>query len=142
MSTPTKQTPEAALNELTLQHAALRLEIERCDELADQLDAGTIDPAVLLDAITNLRRSFDAHNQFEERLLHPLLIDADWSGAVRVSRMVEDHVREHETIRRAIDPKLGNTTTAALRAVLDSLRDHLESEERGFLSRRVLRTAE
>lgn len=135
----TKLTPEVALAELTLQHAALRAEMNRCDELADQLDAGVLDPGVLIDAIATLRHTFDAHNQFEERLLHPLLMDADWSGAVRVSRMVEDHVEEHQAIRRAIDPALGNTTTAALRAVLDSLRDHLDSEERGFLSRRVLR---
>ena len=134
-----KLTPHTALAELTLQHAALRTEMNRCDELADQLDAGRIEPGVLLDAIATLRRAFDAHNQFEERLLHPLLLDADWSGAVRVSRMVEDHVEEHQAIRRAIDPALGNTTTAALRDVLNGLREHLESEERGFLSRRVLR---
>jgi hypothetical protein len=127
------------LAELAAQHASLRAHIARCEQLADQLDAGAIEPDALLTAITALRRAFDDHNQLEERWLHPLLLDADGMGAVRVARMVEDHVEEHQAIRRAIAPALGPTTTGALRDVLTGLRDHLAAEERGFLSRRVLR---
>ncbi|HET9624944.1 MAG TPA: hemerythrin domain-containing protein [Kofleriaceae bacterium] len=137
MATP--RTPSHALAALSAQHADLRAQIARCEQLADELDAGAAEPAVLLEAITALRRTFDAHNQLEERWLHPLMIGTDWMGAVRVARMVEDHVEEHQAIRRAIAPELGSTTTAALRDVLAGLRDHLAAEERGFLSRRVLR---
>lgn len=127
--------PSAALTELAAQHADLRARIARCETLAAALDAATIEPDVLIAEVSALRRALDVHNQYEEKLLHPLLIDADWSGAVRVARMVEDHVEEHLALRR----DLAGDTTAALRDVLASLRSHLASEERAFLSRRVLR---
>jgi len=113
----------------------LRELIERCAALADLVDAGAGEPAALVAEVAGLRAAFDAHNQFEEQILHPLLLDADWSGAVRVSRMVEDHVEEHRAMRRG----LGASPTAELRDVLAGLRDHLASEERHFLSRKVLR---
>jgi hypothetical protein len=94
-----------------------------------------MDPAQLLDEVAELRRAFDEHNQFEERVLTRVLLDAEWLGAVRVSRMVEDHIEEHRAIRR----DLATGPTAELRAVLSSLREHLETEERYFLSRKVLR---
>ena len=133
MKNPT--TPSGALAELAAQHARLRDMIERCEDLADGVDAGNVDPAQLLGEVVALRIAFDTHNQFEEQLLRPVLLDADWLGAVRVSRMVEDHVEEHRSMRRELD----HTTTAELRAVLASLLAHLASEERYFLTRRVLR---
>ena len=130
-----KLTPSRALDELATQHAVLRERIDRCEDLADEVDAGAAEPGPLLDEVARLRAAFDAHNQFEERLLRPLLLDADWMGAVRVSRMVEDHVHEH----RAMRVGLGATPTSDLRRVLADLRAHLETEEHYFLSRRVLR---
>jgi hypothetical protein len=136
-----KPSLTAALAELTTQHAALRAQIAHCEQLADQLDAGLTEPAVLLTQITTLRRAFDTHNQLEERMLHPLLLDADWHGAVGIARMVDDHIEEHQLIRRSISPELGPTTTAALRDVLTNLRDHLATEERGWLARHRAPTA-
>jgi len=139
-------TPSHALAELATQHAGLRAQIAHCEQLADRLDAGLDEPTILLEAIAQLRRAFDVHNQFEEQLLHPLLLDSDWTGAVRVARMVEDHVEEHRAIHREIAASTApasatspHATTAALRDTLASLRAHLESEERGFLSKKVLR---
>lgn len=131
----TALTPSHALDALATQHAGLREMIERCEELADEVDAGAAAPTQLLREVARLRIAFDEHNQFEEQLLRPLLLDADWLGAVRVSRMVEDHVEEHRAMRLG----LRATPTAELRGVLASLRDHLTSEERYFLSRKVLR---
>ena len=130
-----KLTPSRALDELAAQHAILRELIERCADLADEVDAGAAGPDRLLAEIAHLRAAFDAHNQFEEQLLRPLLLDVDWMGAVKVSRMVEDHVHEHRAMRAG----LGATPTSELRAVLADLRAHLETEERYFLSPRVLR---
>jgi hypothetical protein len=132
-----RPTASRALAELADQHARLRDLMERCDELADALDAGRLDPAVLVDEVARLRGAFEAHNQFEEQLLQPVLLDADWLGAVRVARMVEDHAREH----RAMGRQLGGASapTAELRATLAVLRAHLDSEEHYFLTRRVLR---
>ena len=132
-------TPTTALAELTDQHARLRELIARCDELADALDAGEIGPTQLLREVARLRIAFDTHNTFEEQQLRPMLLDADWLGAVRVSRMVEDHVEEHRAMRGAMRDAAGSATTSELRAVLAGLREHLASEERYFLSRKVLR---
>lgn len=128
-------TPSRALDTLAAQHATLRERIDRCEELADEVDAGTADASQLLREVARLRIVFEEHNQFEEQLLRPLLLDVDWLGAVRVSRMVEDHVQEHRVMWQG----LGATVTGDLRGVLASLRDHLATEERYFLSRKVLR---
>jgi iron-sulfur cluster repair protein YtfE (RIC family) len=134
-------TPSRALAELADQHARLRDLIERCDELADALDAGRLDPAVLLDEVARLRSAFETHNQFEEQLLQPVLLDADWLGAVRVARMLEEHVDEHRSMGRQLVsvPAAMPGPTSELRATLASLRAHLEAEEQSFLSKRVLR---
>ena len=132
---PTKVTPRELLAALAQQHADLRERIARCERLANRFDAGLLDPSQLLHEVSALRIAFDDHNQFEERALRPVLLDADWLGAVRVARMVEDHVEEHRAIRRELD----TGTAAELRAVLASLRQHLDTEERYFLTRKVLR---
>jgi hypothetical protein len=131
MTEPVKR----ALTELMAQHDTLRKLIVRCEGLADQLDAGKGSPAELMREISRLRIAFDAHNKFEEHLLRPILRDMDAFGAVRVEQMVEDHTSEHRLMRE----RLNTSITGELRAVLASLRSHLETEERYFLSSRVLR---
>jgi iron-sulfur cluster repair protein YtfE (RIC family) len=123
------------LAELVAQHAGLRGRIDRCEQLADGLDTGQIDASPLVREVAELRAAFDAHNQYEERLLHPLLLDANWLGAVRVSRMVEDHIEEHRALRRELDTRV----SAELRRVLAILRTHLDTEERYFLTPKILR---
>jgi hemerythrin-like domain-containing protein len=129
------RTPGQVLGELADQHAKLRDMMDRCEELADALDAERIAPEPLLRAVAGLRLAFDGHNQFEEEMLRPLLLDAEWLGAVRVSRMVEEHAQEHRSMRQ----QLGSAPTSELRAVISTLRAHLADEERTFLTPRVLR---
>lgn len=128
-------TPATALDELVAQHTMLRELMARCEDLADEVDAGTQDAGQLVREVARLRAAFDAHNHFEEELLRPLLLDVEWLGAVRVSRMVEDHVAEHRALRLG----LRTTPTSELRDVISDLRAHLVGEERYFLSRKVLR---
>ncbi|HEU4731093.1 MAG TPA: hemerythrin domain-containing protein [Kofleriaceae bacterium] len=135
MTSTSHRTPSQALAELSRQHAELRAQMERCEDLADELDADKIAPSKLLREVARLRRAFDEHNQFEEELLRPVLLDTEWLGAVRVSHMMEEHVREHRSMRK----QLGTAATSELRAVIANLRAHLEDEERYFLSHRVLR---
>ncbi|HET7503475.1 MAG TPA: hemerythrin domain-containing protein [Kofleriaceae bacterium] len=135
MTSTRSRTPSQALAELSRQHANLRAQMDRCEELADELDADNIAPSQLLREVAKLRMAFDEHNRFEEDLLRPVLLDVEWLGAVRVSHMVEEHAREHRSMRQ----QLGTAATADLRAVIANLRAHLEDEERHFLSRRVLR---
>jgi hypothetical protein len=127
--------PSRALAELAAQHDILRGMMDRCEQLADELDAGRMGPLQLTREVARLRLAFDAHNRFEEQLLRPVLLATDSFGEVRVEHMVEEHVGEH----RAIRIQLGSDATADLRAVISSLRAHLDAEERYFLTARVLR---
>lgn len=131
-----KLTPATALDELLAQHAKLRDMIERCEELADDLDQRGGDPSRLTREVARIRLAFDAHNRFEEQLLRPVLEATDSFGPVRVERMVREHVDEHRSMRTNL---AGWTATSALRAVLDDLRAHLDTEERYFLTAKVLR---
>jgi hypothetical protein len=100
------------LAELHEQHDELRAIIARCEVLADDLDMGKADAATLTREVVRLRVAFEAHIKFEEQLIRPGLL--------------APHAREH----RVVGLQLGDATTNALRAALDSLRAHLEDEER------------
>lgn len=130
--------PSRVLSELIAQHDSLRVMMDLCEDLADGLDARPDgDPTQLTHELARLRRAFDAHNKFEEQLLRPVLLEHDAFGPVRIQRMVEDHVEEH----RAIGARLESPATAALRDVIETLRAHLDAEERYLLSSKVLRDA-
>ncbi|HSD90932.1 MAG TPA: hemerythrin domain-containing protein [Kofleriaceae bacterium] len=128
-------SPKQVLTELLEQHEEIRGIIDHCEQMADQLDAGQLEPQVLLSEVARLRVVFDVHNRFEERLLRPILRDIDAFGSVRIDKMVEDHVGEHRAMREGLD----NPITAELRSTLAKLRQHLATEERFFLSSKVLR---
>ncbi len=131
----TTTLPSEALATLAKQHRQIRELIADCEDLANQLDAGQIEPAQLLRAVVTLRATFDAHNELEETLLPPMIIDTEWLGAVRVSRMIEDHIEEHGALARELETQ----TSSELRSVLASLRAHLDTEEHYFLSPKILR---
>jgi hypothetical protein len=128
-------TPSSVLSDLLEQHDTLRRLMLRCERLADALDAGADVATDLAVAVKQLRVVFDAHNRLEEAILRPVLLEADAFGPVRIERMVDEHVREH----RAVGVRLANLSAGALRDVIATLRQHLEEEERYFLSSRVLR---
>jgi hypothetical protein len=131
-----KMTPSTALAELIAQHDTLRGLMDHCEDLADSIDGKPdADPVPLTRELARLRLAFDDHNKYEERLLRPVLLAHDSYGTVRVERMVEDHVHEH----RAIGSRLSSPATADLRDVIETLRAHLDAEERYLLTARVLR---
>jgi hypothetical protein len=127
-------TPSDALAELIAQHEALRALMDRCEQLAAELDAGDGDMEALAREVGKLRIAFDAHNEFEERLLGPVLRELDSFGDVRIDRMVGDHIDEH----RAVHLRLAGST-GEMRDAIVQLRVHLEAEEHHFLTSRVLR---
>ncbi|MDB4962806.1 MAG: Hemerythrin cation binding domain [Myxococcales bacterium] len=131
-----KMTPSTALAELIAQHDNLRSLMDHCEDLADSLDGQADgDPLPLTRELARLRVAFDAHNQYEEQLLRPVLLEHDTHGTVRVERMIADHVHEHRTIGSRLD----SPATADVRDVIETLRAHLDAEERYLLSARVLR---
>ena len=127
--------PSKLLTELTKQHDAIRAIMDHCEQLADELDDGRGDPSQLTREVAKLRLAFDAHNKFEEQLLRPVLREIDAFGDVRIDRMIADHIGEHHAVRE----QLGEGPTAMLRSAIDTLRVHLQAEERYFLSSKVLR---
>lgn len=128
-------TPRHALTELLQQHAELREIMRRCEHLADELDNQRAAPDEVAREVNRLRVAFDTHNLFEEQFLRPILLESDSFGETRIESMVSDHVGEH----RALANGFVFTFTSELRFALDELRRHLDTEERHFLSSRVLR---
>lgn len=126
--------PSQVLGELVRQHAMLRAQMDECEALADRLDAGRGDVGALVRGVASLRAAFEAHNQFEEQVLRPILRSLDAFGEARIEHMFADHVDEHRALRGRLDGP-----TAELRATLYELRAHLAGEERYFLSARILR---
>lgn len=120
-----------AVAEILAQHNQLRSMMDRCEQLADQVDAGRESPEPLARAIVELRVAFDHHLRVEEDQLRPLLRDAQLVNDVRIDRAVAEHVHEHRVMAQRFMPG----PTAELRETLASLRDHLENEERYFLHR-------
>jgi iron-sulfur cluster repair protein YtfE (RIC family) len=127
------------LAELTAQHDALRTLMDECEGLVAHLEADpSADPAPLTGALARLRVSLDVHNTFEEELLRPLLLARDPHARARVERMVADHTEEHATISmRFVSP-----AAAEVRDLIETLRAHLEAEERYLVTPRVLFVSE
>jgi hypothetical protein len=126
--------PSQALRELFEQHDSLRVLMDNCEQLADQLDADTTALGRLVQQVARLRVAFEAHNRHEEHMLPSILRDLDAFGDVRVRCMMHDHASEHSALRASLDGP-----AAELRATLSELRAHLAAEERIFLSARILR---
>ena len=124
--------PSKALAELTRQHEALRAMMDRCEQLADQIDAGRADCGVLVEEVIQLRAAFDAHHRFEEEVLRPILRSLGELGDLRVEPVLADHIDEHRDLRDRLDGPTGE-----LRATLDRLRAHLWGEERYLLASRA-----
>lgn len=120
-----------ALAVLRQQHDELRRAIDRCEQLADDVQRGG-NPELLAEEVARLRLTLAAHNQFEEQQLRPLLRARNAFAAARIERMIDDHIEEH----RAMRGHLHSDETAGLRETVDTLRAHLDAEERYLLSGR------
>lgn len=107
--------------------------MDRCEDLADALEAGRCGPTQLMREVTRLRLAFDAHNKYEETLLRPVLLQAH--APERMEQILADHVQEHRGMRA----DLASSETAMLRHVIANMRSHLEIEERYLLAAQVLR---
>ena len=130
-----RSTPSHVCAALMHQHDQLRVMMNRCEQLADDVEAGISSPDVLTREVAKLRIALDAHNKYEEQLLRPVLHELDAFADVRIERMVADHVAEHRSIHRG----LAAGPTAQLRDAIDTLRVHLAGEERYFVTSKVLR---
>jgi iron-sulfur cluster repair protein YtfE (RIC family) len=130
------ELPGRALAELARQHDELRALLDRCDQLAGQPDRDGV-AAALADEVIRLRAAFGRHNAYEEQLLRPLLAEIDPFAAAQIDRMIADHIAEH----RRFGHRLATLESDTLRDVIETLRAHLDAEERYLLSSRVLHDA-
>jgi hemerythrin-like domain-containing protein len=129
--------PGRILVELEAQHAELRKMMDRCEQCIQALEEGQIDLADIARETARLRLAFAAHNTFEEQALRPLLLANDAFGVVRCDRMIEDHVSEHRELRERL--LTATESPSQFRDVIETLRAHLDAEERYLLSAKVLR---
>jgi hypothetical protein len=129
--------PGRILVELEAQHAELRKMMDRCEQSIDDLERGRIDVADIAHETARLRLAFTAHNTFEEQSLRPLLLANDAFGVVRCDRMIEDHIAEHRELRERM--QAATESTSHFRDVIETLRAHLDAEERYLLTAKVLR---
>lgn len=106
--------------------------MQRCEDLADELDAGRSGPTQLMREVTRLRLAFEAHNRYEETLLRPVLLQSH--SAQKMEELLADHVAEHRSMRT----DLASSETAMLRQVIENMRSHLEIEERYLLAAQAL----
>lgn len=127
--------PGTALDELMRQHQVIRQLAALCDELIEVVEREPAKVHELILAISRLRWAVTSHNRVEEQLLSPVLREADSFGPERVEHMERSHRAEHA----AIGHRLDHPAIDSLRQTLEILRQHLEEEERVFLSSRVLR---
>lgn len=125
-------TPRRALTELRAQHAGLRGMMERCIELADELDAGRCGPTQLLREIARLRLAFASHNRYEEQLLRPVLLGAEQLDEGTLEDIEKQHVEEHYALQTRLAGHAGTPMTHELRQVIEMMRAHLEHEERAL----------
>ncbi|MEZ4364524.1 MAG: hemerythrin domain-containing protein [Kofleriaceae bacterium] len=129
------QSPSNLLHELLEQHAVIRSFIKRCQELLEREESGDLQVQELVQAVSKLRWAVESHNRVEEQLLTPVLQETDAFGEQRVAQMVAEHKEEHARIGERLESPVADS----LRRTLAELLEHLEAEERYFLTSRVLR---
>jgi iron-sulfur cluster repair protein YtfE (RIC family) len=136
--------PGDVLVRLSEEHARIRVSLAQIEAMA----AGPIDgprdraAVALASALSRLALLLASHNANEEAALRPLLAQTGAGASGRLDEMLLEHVKEHEALRAMLEPLKDLTDLTRLRAaslaLVAGLREHLDSEERGFLDPRGL----
>ncbi len=106
--------------------AELEALADRCETLADDVDAGRCMPAELSAAIAHLRAELDRHGEVKLRALR----SRSHMAAAIAEEQIERHVRSYLEERRGHLHAVG--ATGELREVLGLLRVRLEAEAEQF----------
>jgi iron-sulfur cluster repair protein YtfE (RIC family) len=130
--------PMEARHLLLAQHRQLRKLLEELVGLACRYVSGEEVAIELERALGEVRTAFDEHNRFESGLLEPLLRATGAHAALRLNRMVEEHVEEHHAFV-AFLARPATELADELPEFAEELQAHIEAEERTFLSPQVLR---
>ena len=133
-----RMTQAVARDELLAQHAGIRLLLAEATTQAAQVLTGLPVKAGFHKTVRRLLVALSEHNAAEERLLEPLLRDADAWGQLRVNRMLEEHAAEHAVILDALAVD-SSELERHMAEIAEDLDAHMLAEERTFLSSAVLR---
>jgi len=109
------------------------------EDLAEKLRTGEAVRKPFGDAVFALLQELLDHNRSEETLLEPLLRAGDTYSPQRISRMFEEHAGEHELMRQALHGSDLGGVAQSMPEFGETLRAHMDAEERTFLHARVLR---
>ena len=131
--------PSAIRAHLLRQHQRIRHRLAVAEDLAERLLAGEAVRLSFGDAVFALLRELFEHNRSEEGLLEPLLRAGDDYSSQRVSRMLEEHCAEHALLREGLRGHDLASVAQGLPEVAESLRAHMDAEERTFLHAAVVR---
>jgi hypothetical protein len=129
-------TPSEVRNELLSQHAQIRVMLEVTRAVAQTTRAG--DPRA---SLLRLADALRVHNRREEELLKDLVLSADAWGATRAAIMTEEHIQEHAQLCEAlleVPYTPVELSVSPILAVIDSIREHMDREEKTFLNEDVL----
>ncbi len=132
-------TPSAIRNLLLDQHARLRGRLATTEALAEKLRAGDPVRGAFRHAVTMLLEELTTHNVSEETLLEPVLRAGDVYADARVARMHTEHLDEHMIMQDALACSDLAVVAENLPDLAETLRAHMEAEERTFLHPGVLR---
>ena len=130
--------PNVTRAHLLEQHDEIRRCLAVAEELAERVRDGALALSELGPAVLALLQAFVRHNRSEEALLEPLLRLGDDYSEARVSRMHEEHLEEHELLRISLGDDL-RAVARVLPDLAETLRAHMDAEERTFLHPAVLR---
>jgi hypothetical protein len=123
------------------QHDALRSKIGEARRASELWRRGACSRDELRRHLEHLSEQLRTHHACEERLLLDIIPTIDAWGKARAERMTETHIDEH----RYLLARLGSAVlcaeedgAAAIKAVLDSMLDHMKDEEKYLLAADVL----
>lgn len=128
--------------ELLLQHAELRRLVRDVLDATERWKSGQSrdDLHRALGRLSSLVRT---HNAREEELLRTIMPGIDAWGPVRAALMLDEHVREHEDLLRALlETSVAPDASDAAPALADlaaRMLQHMEREEKTFLGEDLLR---
>ena len=136
--------PSEARRRILDQHSRLREGLDALDGLAAKVLGGELRPRVeLRSSARELIEGLEQHMHFEERVLTPVLRDADPWGPERLESFLAEHARQREVLR-ALAHEVGESDDPVELALLARgfvawLRDDMREEESAILNSDLLR---
>ena len=122
---------------LLAQHARLRQDVEAARATARRVLASGIGAGELQMAITTVERELLAHLADEEKLLEPVLANADASGPLRVELLRAEHAHQRAVMSILTGPTAW-PATHILAGRSDDLLGDMEFEDRELLNKKLL----